>query len=101
MPKTHSAPQCQQKCADIGTLTIIKLILENGHPLSKPRPYDYTVTDILTEADVLAGMYVEDEMERGTEEKYCMGDLDNKQRTKEDYWHVIKLVLEQIDVIAK
>lgn len=67
----------------------------------KPRPYDYTVADILTEADVLAGMYIEDEMERGTEEEYCMGDLDNKQRTKEDYWYVIKLVLEQIEVIAK
>lgn len=40
-------------------------------------------------------------MEYFAEEEYCMGDLDNKQRTKEDYWHVIKLVLEQIEVIAK
>jgi hypothetical protein len=68
---------------------------------NKQRPYDYTVADILIEAGVLTGMYIEYEMERGTEEEYCMGDLDNKQRTKEDYWHVIKLVLEQVDVIAK
>ena len=67
----------------------------------KPRPYDYTVADILIEAEVLTDMYIEDEMERGTEEEYCIGDLDNKQHTKSDYWHVIKLVLEQIDVIAK
>lgn len=67
----------------------------------KPRPYDYTVADILTEANVLTGMYIEYEMERGTKEEYCMGDLDNKQRTKSDYWYVIKLVLEQVEVIAK
>lgn len=40
-------------------------------------------------------------MERSAEKEYCIGDLDNKQRTKEDYWYVIKLVLEQIEVIAK
>lgn len=67
----------------------------------KPRPYDYTVADILIEAEVLTDMYIEDEMEHSTEEEYCIGDLDNKQHTKSDYWHVIKLVLEQIDVIAK
>lgn len=67
----------------------------------KPRPYDYTVADILTEANVLTDMYIEDEIERGTEKEYCLGALDNKQRTKEDYWYVIKLILEQIDVIAK
>lgn len=67
----------------------------------KPRPYDYTVADILTETGVLIHMYIEDEINRSTKEEYCIGDLDNKQRTKEDYWYVIKLVLEQIDVIAK
>ena len=56
-----------------------------------PRPADYSVSDILTQADIYAGAHIE----------VCMGDLDNKQRTKEDYWHVIKLVLEQIEVIAK
>lgn len=67
----------------------------------KPRPYDYTVADILTEAEVLTDMYIEDEMERGTEKDYCIGDLCDKQRTKEDYWNVIKMVLERVDVIAK
>lgn len=50
---------------------------------------------------MLIYMYIEDEINRSTKEEYCIGDLDNKQRTKEDYWYVIKLVLEQIDVIAK
>lgn len=44
----------------------------------KPRPYDYTVADILIEAEVLVGMYIEDEMERGTEKEYCIGDLCDK-----------------------
>ena len=100
--------------------TIAKVYIDNGYSVElseydidsiardvritlyeKPRPYDYTVADILTEVDVLTGMYIEYEMERGTEKEYCIGDLCDKQRTKEDYWHVIKLVLEQIDVIAK
>lgn len=67
----------------------------------KLRPYDYTVADILTEAEVLTGMYIEGEMERGTEKDYCIGDLCDKQRTKGDYWNVIKMVLERVDVIAK
>lgn len=67
----------------------------------KPRPYDYTVADILTEAKVLADMYIEDKMERGTEKEYCICDLCDKQRTKEDYWNVIEMVLEQVNVIAK
>ena len=66
-----------------------------------PRPADYSVSDILTQADIYAGAHIEVCMEYFAEEDYCMGDLDNKQRTKEDYWHVIKLVLEQIEVIAK
>lgn len=69
----------------------------------KPRPDDYTVADILTEAKICAGVYIELYMEddTDTEEEYCIEDLCEKQRTKEDYWHVIKLVLEQIEVIAK
>lgn len=67
----------------------------------KPRPADYTVADILRETNIYAGDYIALRMEDDTEVEYCVGDLDNKQRTKEDYWQVIKMVLEQIKVIAK
>lgn len=66
-----------------------------------PRPDDYTVADILTKVDIYAGAYIELLIEDDTEVEYCIDDLCEKQRTKEDYWHVIKLVLEQIEVIAK
>ena len=67
----------------------------------KPRPADYSVADVLAWANVYAGYYIENRICDDTEIEYCIGDLDNKKRTKEDYWHVIKLVLEQIEVIAK
>lgn len=66
-----------------------------------PRPDDYTVADILTKVDIYAGAYIELLIEDDTKVEYCIDDLCEKQRTKEDYWHVIKLVLEQIEVIAK
>lgn len=66
-----------------------------------PRPDDYTVADILTKVNMYSRMYIEDKMEREAQEEYCFGDLDHKKRTESDYWHVIKLVLEQIEVIAK
>lgn len=67
----------------------------------KPRPADYSVADVLAWENVYAGYYIENRICDDTEETYCYGDLDNKQRTKEDYWQVIKLVLAQIKVIAK
>ena len=66
-----------------------------------PRPDDYTVTDILTKTNTIVRMYIEDKITRDTEEKYCYCDLDNKKRTEADYWQVIKLVLGEIEVIAK
>lgn len=66
-----------------------------------PRPDDYTVADILTKVNIYSRMYIEDKMEREAQEEYCFGDLDHKKRTESDYWHVIKLVLKQIEVIAK
>nr|DAF81114.1 MAG TPA: hypothetical protein [Caudoviricetes sp.] len=66
-----------------------------------PRPDDYTVADVLTQAIMSTRMYIEDKIECEAQEEYCFGDLDHKKRTKSDYWHVIKLVLEQIEVIAK
>ena len=66
-----------------------------------PRPDDYTVADVLTKVSMYTRMYIEDKIEREAEEEYCFGDLDHKKRTKEDYWNVIKMVLEQIEVIAK
>lgn len=69
--------------------------------LDMPRPDDYTVADVLTKVTMYTRMYIEDKMERETQENYCFGDLDHKKRTESDYWRVIKLVLEQIEVIAK
>ena len=67
----------------------------------EPRPADYSVADILWLVNLYVNTQIEVNMAIDTEETYCYGDLDNKKRTKEDYWHVIKLVLEQIEVIAK
>lgn len=66
-----------------------------------PRPDDYTVADILTKTNTIVRMYIEDKITRDTEETYCYGDLDHKKRTEVDYWQVIKLVLGEIEVIAK
>lgn len=66
-----------------------------------PRPADYSVADILATVNIYVSTQIEVYMACDKEEIYCYGDLDNKQRTKEDYWHVIKLVLEQIKIIAK
>ena len=68
---------------------------------SMPRPTDYTIANIIAKAKMVARVYVERILEEETEEDYCIGDLDNKQRTKLDYWQVIEKVLEQIEVIAK
>lgn len=68
---------------------------------SMPRPADYTVANILAKAQMVANVYIERILEEEAEEDYCFDDLDNKQRTKKDYWQVIKSVLEQIEVIAK
>lgn len=67
----------------------------------KPRPADYTVADILRTVKIYAGSYIELRMEEDTDTEYDMSDLCEKQRTKEDYWQVIKKVLEKIEVIAK
>lgn len=67
----------------------------------KPRPADYNVADILTQVDVRAGSYIEACTWMDVHTSYCIGDLCDKQRTKEDYWNVIKMVLEKIDVIVK
>ena len=66
-----------------------------------PRPDDYTVADILTKTKTIVHMYFEDKMTQDTEETYCYDDLDHKKRTESDYWKVIKLVLGEIEVIAK
>ena len=66
-----------------------------------PRPADYSVADILTQVDIYAGAHIETCIWMDTETSYAFDDLCNKQRTKEDYWNVIKMVLEQIEVIAK
>ena len=66
-----------------------------------PRPADYSVADVLATVNIYVNTQIEVCMACDTEETYCYGDLDNKQRTKEGYWHVMKLVLEQIKVIAK
>lgn len=66
-----------------------------------PRPDDYTVADVLTTVNMYTRMYIEDKIEHEAQEEYCFGDLDHKKRTESDCWHVIKLVLEQIEVIAK
>lgn len=68
---------------------------------SMPRPADYTVANILAKTNMVTHVYVERILEEEVEEDYCFGDLDNKQRTKKDYWQVIKSVIEQIEVIAK
>lgn len=68
---------------------------------SMPRPVDYTVANIIAETKMVAHVYIERILEEEAEEDYCFADLDNKQRTKLDYWQVIKMVLEQIEVIAK
>lgn len=66
-----------------------------------PRPDDYTVADILTKASTYTRMYIENKIEKDTQEEYCLGDLDHKKRTEADYWQVIKMVLGEIEVIAK
>lgn len=68
---------------------------------SMPRPADYTVANILAKTNMVTHVYIERILEEEVEEDYCFGDLDNKQRTKKDYWQVIKSVIEQIEVIAK
>ena len=68
---------------------------------SMPRPADYTVANIIAKAKMVANVYIERILEEETEENYCFSDLDNKQRTKKDYWQVIKNVLEKIEVITK
>ena len=66
-----------------------------------PRPADYSVADILTQVDIYAGAHIETCIWMDTETSYDLDDLCSQQRTKEDYWNVIKMVLEQIEVIAK
>lgn len=66
-----------------------------------PRPTDYSVADILWVVNLYVNTQIEVNMACDTEETYCYGDLDNKERTKSDYWQVIKKVLAQIKVIAK
>lgn len=68
---------------------------------SMPRPSDYTVANILAKTNMVVHVYIERILEEEAEENYCFADLDNKQRTKLDYWQVIKAVIEQIEVIAK
>lgn len=51
--------------------------------------------------DVRASGYIEACIWMDVHTSYCIGDLCKKQRTKEDYWNIIKMVLEQIEVIAK
>lgn len=68
---------------------------------SMQRPADYTVANILAKTQMVANVYIERIIEEEAEEDYSFADLDNKQRTKSDYWQVIKMVLEQIEVIAK
>lgn len=66
-----------------------------------PRPTDYSVADILSTVNLYVNTQMEINMTCDTKETYCYGDLDNKQRTKSDYWQVMKEVLTQIKVIAK
>lgn len=67
----------------------------------KPRPADYSVADILTQVDTRVRGYIEACIWMDAHTSYCIDDLCKKQRTKEDYWNIIKMVLEQIEVIAK
>lgn len=68
---------------------------------SMPRPADYTVANILAKTNMVTHVYIERILEEEVEEDYCFADLNSKQRTKKDYWQVIKSVIEQIEVIAK
>lgn len=68
---------------------------------SMPRPADYTVANIIAKTKMVTHVYIERILEEEAEEDYCFADLDNNQRTKLDCWQVIKMVLEQIEVIAK
>lgn len=52
----------------------------------KPHPTDYSVADILLVVNFYVSTQIEVNMTCDTEETYCYGDLDNKQRTKSDYW---------------
>lgn len=65
-----------------------------------PRPEDYTVIDILNQANYEINAWIEFLMWNAGKE-YCFADLDDKERTKSDYWKVIKKVVEEIDVIIK
>lgn len=66
-----------------------------------PRPDDYTAADILTKVSTYTRMHIENKIEKDTQEEYCLVDLDHKKRTVADYWQVIKMVLGEIEVIAK
>lgn len=66
-----------------------------------PRPTDYSVADILSTVNLYVNIQMEINMTCDTNETCCYGDLDNKQRTKSDYWQVMNEVLTQIKVIAK
>lgn len=66
-----------------------------------PRPTDYSVADILSTVTFYVNIQMEINMTRDIKETCCYGDLDNKQRTKSDYWQVMNEVLTQIKVIAK
>lgn len=65
-----------------------------------PRPEDYTVIDILNQANYEINTWIEFLMWNAGKD-YSLADLDNKERTKSDYWQVIKKVAEEIDVIIK
>lgn len=65
-----------------------------------PRPEDYTVIDILNQANYEINTWTEFLMWNAGKD-YSLADLDNKERTKSDYWQVIKKVVEEIDVIIK
>lgn len=66
-----------------------------------PRPDDYTAADILTKVSTYTRIYIENKIEKDTQKEYCLVDLDQKKRTEADYWQVIKMVLGEIEVIAK
>lgn len=67
---------------------------------SMPHPEDYTVIDILNQANYEINTWIEFLMWNAGKD-YSFADLDNKERTKSDYWQVIKKVVEEIDVIIK
>lgn len=64
-----------------------------------PRPADYTVADIIDQASHEVHIYVEWAVECAGKD-YCIGDLDNKQRTKSDYWQVIKEFFQWLTFVS-